>query len=161
MNINIEIPMAAIGRLDEMTLHQYVLSAEREILYTALKNAHDNKAMAAKALGMTYRSFRHKLPKLGIFKPSIFHGSNDRQSTPPRSGFTKRWPKLRIQALKLYGGRCHCCGATKRDTRIDVDHIKPKGRYPLLALDINNLQILCYTCHLAKGHNDETDWRKV
>ena len=34
---------------------------------------------------------------------------------------------------------------------IHVDHIKPRSKYPKLALDQSNLQPLCETCNLKKG----------
>jgi len=70
------------------------------------------------------------------------------------------WRRLRMEALKLYGPRCQCCGATpKTGAVMNVDHIKPRLKYPELALDINNLQILCGVCNHGKGNWDETDWR--
>lgn len=71
------------------------------------------------------------------------------------------WRKLRMEALKKYGAKCQCCGATPNDNvRMNVDHIKPRKIYPELALDINNLQILCEECNHGKGNWDQTDWRK-
>ncbi|MFC6439812.1 HNH endonuclease [Bowmanella sp. JS7-9] len=35
---------------------------------------------------------------------------------------------------------------------LHVDHVKPRAKFPELALDINNLQILCETCNLGKLH---------
>jgi 5-methylcytosine-specific restriction endonuclease McrA len=70
------------------------------------------------------------------------------------------WRKLRMEALKKYGARCQCCGATRADgIKIHVDHIKPRKRYPELALDIGNLQVLCEVCNHGKGNWDNTDWR--
>lgn len=70
------------------------------------------------------------------------------------------WRKLRMQAIKKYGRRCQCCGATPAyGVVIHVDHIKPRRKYPELALEINNLQILCEICNHGKGNWDETDWR--
>lgn len=72
------------------------------------------------------------------------------------------WRKLRLQALKLYGRRCGCCGAepnSDNTVRIHVDHIKPRKHFPELALDITNLQILCEDCNHGKGNWDKTDWR--
>ena len=43
--------------------------------------------------------------------------------------------------------------------RIHVDHIKPRKLFPHLALDVNNLQILCHECNHGKGNWDQTDWR--
>lgn len=73
---------------------------------------------------------------------------------------TFEWRKLRMEALQKYGSKCMCCGATPEHGAVmNVDHIKPRKKYPHLALDINNLQILCGACNHGKGNWDETDWR--
>lgn len=72
---------------------------------------------------------------------------------------SREWLELRYLALKLAGGRCQCCGATAEDgARIHVDHIKPRSKYPRLALQLNNLQILCGECNIGKSNTDKTDW---
>lgn len=72
------------------------------------------------------------------------------------------WRKLRMVALKKYGPRCQCCGATPATgATINVDHIKPRKLFPELALDIDNLQILCHECNHGKGNWDQTDWRDI
>ena len=74
---------------------------------------------------------------------------------------TYEWRKLRMEALKKYGPKCMCCGATPATGAVmNVDHIKPRKDWPSLALDINNLQILCHECNHGKGNWDQTDWRK-
>jgi 5-methylcytosine-specific restriction endonuclease McrA len=74
---------------------------------------------------------------------------------------TYEWRRLRMEAIKKYGRRCQCCGATPHDgAKIHVDHIKPRKIFPELALDIKNLQILCHECNHGKGNWDMTDWRK-
>lgn len=70
---------------------------------------------------------------------------------------SKEWRKLRYRALTLYGHKCACCKTTKGV--MHVDHIKPRSRYPELALEFDNLQILCESCNLGKSNLDETDWR--
>jgi 5-methylcytosine-specific restriction endonuclease McrA len=40
-----------------------------------------------------------------------------------------------------------------------MDHIKPRSKYPHLALDINNLQPACADYNTGKGNWDSTDWR--
>ena len=71
------------------------------------------------------------------------------------------WRKLRMEALIKYGRRCVCCGATPMNGAVmNVDHIKPRKLFPQLALDINNLQILCGECNHGKGNWDQTDWRE-
>ena len=70
------------------------------------------------------------------------------------------WRKTRMIALKRYGARCMCCGATPATGAVmNVDHIKPRKLYPSLALDVENLQILCGACNHGKGNWDMTDWR--
>lgn len=88
-----------------------------------------------------------------------------RKSVPDRASDsfleTFEWRKVRMLALKKYGPRCQCCGATPADgIVINVDHIKPRRFYPHLALDVDNLQILCNPCNHGKGSWDMTDWRE-
>lgn len=74
---------------------------------------------------------------------------------------TYEWRKLRMQALKLHGRKCMCCGASPETGAVmNVDHIKPRKLFPSLAMDINNLQVLCHECNHGKGNWDQTDWRK-
>jgi 5-methylcytosine-specific restriction endonuclease McrA len=74
---------------------------------------------------------------------------------------TYEWRKLRMEALKKYGPKCMCCGATPATGAVmNVDHIKPRKAWPSLAMDINNLQILCHECNHGKGNWDQTDWRE-
>jgi len=71
------------------------------------------------------------------------------------------WRKIRLVALKLHGRKCLCCGATPETGAImNVDHIKPRKTHPSLALDINNLQVLCHECNHGKSNWDSTDFRK-
>src|SRR3990167_289109 len=70
------------------------------------------------------------------------------------------WYSLRYQALKKYGRRCMCCGATPDDgAKIHVDHIKPRSKFPDLALELENLQILCKACNFGKSNVDISDFR--
>ena len=74
---------------------------------------------------------------------------------------SREWKDLRYQAFVKHGNRCMCCGGSPQDGyKLQVDHIKPRSYYPELALDINNLQILCASCNLGKFDIDETDWRQ-
>lgn len=73
---------------------------------------------------------------------------------------SQAWRMLRYQALKLYGSKCACCGRKPPGVLLHVDHVKPVRNFPELALEIENLQILCEDCNIGKGAWDETDWRK-
>lgn len=68
---------------------------------------------------------------------------------------TFEWKKLRALVLQKYGRRCMCCGNSPNidnDVIMHVDHIKPRKYYPELALDFDNLQILCSDCNWGKGN---------
>lgn len=51
------------------------------------------------------------------------------------------------------------CGVPGSQSRIHVDHIKPKSKYPQLALEEYNLQVLCEDCNLGKVNFFEDDLR--
>jgi hypothetical protein len=75
---------------------------------------------------------------------------------------SREWRAIRYRVLKIHGGRCQCCGASAADgVQIHVDHIKPRSKYPGLALELSNLQVLCVDCNLGKSNRDETDWRPL
>ena len=71
------------------------------------------------------------------------------------------WRKLRYVAIKMCGAKCQCCGRSAADGFVmHVDHIKPRKKFPELALSLSNLQVLCNLCNHGKGNWDETDWRE-
>jgi 5-methylcytosine-specific restriction endonuclease McrA len=71
------------------------------------------------------------------------------------------WRRVRMMALKKHGATCQCCGASpKTGAVMNVDHIKPRRLFPQLALDVDNLQVLCHECNHGKGNWDQTDWRE-
>ena len=109
-----------------------------------------------------------KLKKMGIKGINIKNRKAIDAACSDRSEFLKKkysesfytqreWIKLRYEAFLRYGKKCHLCGDVSE--LMHVDHIRPRSKYPKLALDINNLQILCAPCNLGKGAWDETDWR--
>ena len=74
---------------------------------------------------------------------------------------TYEWRKVRMEALVKHGNKCMCCNRTPEGEYYTcVDHIKPRKTHPHLALDIDNLQILCNVCNHGKGNWDSTDWRE-
>lgn len=52
-----------------------------------------------------------------------------------------------------------CCGAKPPNVIIQVDHIKPRSKYPDLAYDPKNLQVLCRDCNKGKYDRFEDDFR--
>lgn len=71
------------------------------------------------------------------------------------------WRVARFSALRENDGCCELCGRSKRKHGVvlHVDHIRPRSKFPALALDKSNLQILCEDCNMGKGNSDDTDWR--
>jgi hypothetical protein len=70
------------------------------------------------------------------------------------------WRKLRLQILLKHGRKCQCCGASPETGAVlNVDHIKPRKTHPHLALDPDNLQVLCSDCNHGKGNWNTTDFR--
>ena len=54
------------NRLPEEGLEQYLEKVEKEVLINALNLTHWNRTLAAKKLGMTFRSLRYRLKKFGL-----------------------------------------------------------------------------------------------
>jgi len=73
---------------------------------------------------------------------------------------SKQWASVRYAALIRADGRCKCCGASAADgARLHVDHIKPRSKFPELALSLDNMQVLCDMCNVAKSNIDQTNWQ--
>jgi hypothetical protein len=99
-----------------------------------------------------------KKTTLGAVISYIKRAEVDPQSDAFLSSFA--WRATRMMALKQHGAICQCCGASaKTGAVIHVDHIKPRQERPDLALDVDNLQVLCHECNGGKGNWDQTDWR--
>ena len=60
--------------------------------------------------------------------------------------------QLRHQVFQRDGYRCRECGATNKQTRLHVDHIKPVAKGG--TNDLSNLQTLCEDCNRSK-YTDE------
>lgn len=65
---------------------------------------------------------------------------------------------LRLRVLEESSGRCALCGATKNDTPLHVDHIKPRSKGG--KTEYANLQVLCARCNQAKSNKSANDYRK-
>jgi 5-methylcytosine-specific restriction endonuclease McrA len=63
------------------------------------------------------------------------------------------WQSIRQQALERDNFECQECkrqGKVKTNVRLDVDHIKEIETHPELALELDNLQVLCVWHHNEK-----------
>jgi 5-methylcytosine-specific restriction endonuclease McrA len=138
---------------------------ERERIKKQIKKPIDvSKASVAKKRKQTKKLKR--IPKATVSKNRV---TSDKSTLIKVDGIdvttndflsTYQWRRTRMVALKKYGARCQCCGAgPATGAVIHVDHIKPRKLFPHLALDVNNLQVLCHECNHGKGNWDMTDWR--
>lgn len=110
--------------------------------------------------GKRLRKFCSKSHLSQYCKMIVRKGSLNKPKKPtlPKDFYNdKRWLTLRYEALRSLPRECCLCKAT--NVEIHVDHIKPKSKYPELAFELNNLQILCRECNLGKSNKYEDDWR--
>jgi 5-methylcytosine-specific restriction endonuclease McrA len=101
--------------------------------------------------------------KAKLRRKRVKKGTQKPPKRQPDDKFYKsiEWRSLRYQALKNCNGCCQLCGASQHDgIKLHVDHIKPRSRFPELALVLSNLQVLCDDCNIGKGGWDDTDWRQ-
>lgn len=120
--------------------------------------------LAARAVEQQPKAKRIEVKSRRIAKPvklSTYRGPKIDPNSPEFLA-SYQWRSLRMDALVKYGAVCMCCGDSPANGAIiHVDHIKPRKLRPDLALDINNLQILCGVCNHGKGNRHDTDWRPV
>jgi len=68
---------------------------------------------------------------------------------------THAWKALRYDVLQSSDGTCGLCGRSRDSGAVlHVDHIKPRSKYPELALELTNLQVLCDDCNIGKLDKD-------
>lgn len=109
-------------------------------------------AKAMKTLGLTVATAQSPEPPAPRPAP---RPASDWHTYVNSAEFLKsfEWRQLRLRALEKYGRACLCCGAVPgAGVVLNVDHIKPRRRFPDLALDIENLQVLCEDCNHGKGN---------
>lgn len=85
------------------------------------------------------------------------HKSSKNKTGTPFGLYDKQWQDLRRQVFNAYGKRCMCCGDAGE---LHVDHIKPKSKYPKLAYEFSNLQVLCKECNKRKSNVNCNDYRQ-
>lgn len=65
---------------------------------------------------------------------------------------TYEWREIRLKVIRRDGRTCRrCLTVIRRPHDLTVDHIQPRIKYPQLALDLANLQVLCRRCNSSKG----------
>jgi 5-methylcytosine-specific restriction endonuclease McrA len=73
---------------------------------------------------------------------------------------SSEWKQLRTAVVNKFGRKCMKCGTTPKNPKsTHVDHIKCRKFFPELALDFDNLQVLCCRCNKEKGNKNSVDYR--
>lgn len=128
--------------------------------------------LPAAASSDTLLSEAEKIARSRGFKATYKKRAPVHKAKPIKSGSRKKasnefyasweWKKARYDALTLHGRQCMCCGFTPYPgckERLVVDHIKPRSKFPDLALDVSNLQVLCNSCNMGKSNIHQHDFR--
>ena len=68
---------------------------------------------------------------------------------------TSAWKRLRLAHLSRYPWCAHCLELGYRQPAEHVDHIVTVRKAPELALDGQNLQSLCHSCHSVKTQTED------
>ena len=134
-------PRPETGYSKESWIKRYWMFIEREIP-SETRNKSKKKAVISKS-------------EEGKIKKQIKSYATDKEFLSSYD-----WRKLRLEVLLKYDRKCQCCGASPETGAImNVDHIKPRKTNPELALDPDNLQVLCSECNHGKGNWNTTDFR--
>ena len=64
------------------------------------------------------------------------------------------WQALRRRVIREEGERCYICSKLASGSDLAVDHIRPRSKFPHLALERSNLHVICRFCNSAKGAMD-------
>lgn len=133
---------------------------EREEFRAKRKERRDRKRQKLLSAPELHHAVAVKLLAQGFLNEAL---ARDRRTTPAKDFYQSRdWASARYAALLRAEGRCACCGAARADgATLHVDHIKPRSKFPELALSLDNLQVLCDMCNVAKSNIDMTDWNKL
>lgn len=151
---------------DESRLEALVQQEAARLQRKEGKHARRQKKISAKARRRAKKVISRSEHRDDFGNLRGFYNSKNASVTPKKSVLNVsdasafytswEWAEVRYKALNKYGAKCMLCSATKN---IQVDHIKPRSKYPSLALELDNLQILCGQCNKGKSNKDETDFR--
>ena len=159
-----------ISRMFKLTLGSERKDCNRMIQIFLMSICKTHKGMNFARNAPNYMDFSCKVPSNTRKEHNMYCSRNktrpvevDREMPRMKSSEvykTAEWRRIRMVAIQKYGARCQCCGRSAKDgIIIHVDHIKPISKYPELAFDVDNLQILCEECNQGKSNLFETDFR--
>ena len=102
----------------------------------------------------TVSAFKKTVRFIKTAKPAPKHPNSDGKTFYSSSA----WRRLRLKAFERYGHQCMVPGCNEAGTH--VDHVYPRSKYPHLTLELDNLQIMCAGCNIAKSNDVIVDFRR-
>ncbi len=98
--------------------------------------------------GIRQKRIKLRTIQLGLERKERLNETRQFYSSP-------EWNLIRKQVIREKGWICSKCGESiKNSYDVTVDHIRPRSKYPELALDKQNLCVLCRSCNASKGDRD-------
>lgn len=100
-------------------------------------------------------------PVQKVVKSFLSKMKRNKSYTTPAGDFynSRDWRRLRMKVFEKYGDNVACFVPGCNEKATDVDHIKPRSKFPELALDEDNMQLLCSGCNRAKSNDIIADFR--
>ncbi|MEP1079574.1 HNH endonuclease [Leptolyngbya sp. PL-A3] len=107
-----------------------------------------------------------KIAQTRQIKARLKHRRNDGKLLYDNWQGSSNWHQWRMHQLERQGWKCVCCDKqmgfgektylANGDFRLEpqhptVEHILPKSLFPELALDLQNLVMVCWACNKKKG----------
>lgn len=63
---------------------------------------------------------------------------------------SRAWKRVRQQVIQIHRGRCQECGKAGTEVHHKIPLTESNVRDPHISMGLNNLQLLCTSCHDAK-----------
>ena len=94
------------------------------------------------------RALKAMTVQLALKREANLHETNKFYSSP-------EWKRVRSEVIATQAGVCDICKSRPKGADLTVDHIKPRSKFPELALKSENLRILCRSCNSSKGNRPD------
>jgi 5-methylcytosine-specific restriction endonuclease McrA len=105
------------------------------------------------------KEWAQRRPKVSAHMEQLARNRQQRIDEANMFYASPEWRLVRDRVVQEQGRICQECGREIIDDfDLTVDHIKPRSKFPKLALDASNLHVLCRSCNSTKGASyDESD----
>jgi hypothetical protein len=125
-----------------------------------------NLRESAKSLGFSYTTLRYWIKKHGIIL-NRKRGRKCISNGTKYENYRDKGVKRKLEYIKIFGGKCSCCGYNKNWSALEFHHIDPKIKEIKLDIlsfcrnsketiekELENCKLVCSNCH-REIHNPE------